>query len=179
MAESGGKVNETEQHLYAETIHKVLRFHRALFLYSRRMHITGISGRKVAALRYLIEAGPRTIGELRDYHHISDSTTSEMMAQLERSGFVTRTRSEADNRVVVVEITQSGREFAENAPLGGIPLLRERLKALAPERLKIIDQALTDLLTILASADENVSDQRENGQDAGIRASESSTARDT
>ena len=179
MFESGGKVTETEQNLYAETIHKVLRFHRALFLYSRRLHIAGISGRKVAALRYLIDAGPRTIGEMRDYHHISDSTTSEMMAQLERAGFVTRTRSGADNRVVIVEITQSGREYAENAPLGGIPLLRERLKEMAPERLEIIDQALTDLLTILASADEPVSDQRENRKDPGIKAPQSSIAPDT
>jgi DNA-binding MarR family transcriptional regulator len=140
------------------------------------MHVTGISGRKLAALRYLLEAGPRTIGELRDYHHISDSTTSEMMAQLERSGYVTRSRSEADNRVVVVELTQTGRAFAQRAPLGGIPLLRERLREMTPERLSTIDQALTDLLSILDEA-ENASPQlHENDQDQHKPASVPSVA---
>jgi len=172
-------VNEEAQHLYSETIHKVLRFHRALTLYSRRMHITGISGRRVATLRYLLEAGPRTIGELRDYHHISDSTASELMAQLERSGHVTRSRCEADHRVVVVELTPTGRDFAQNAPLGGIPLLRERLKELAPERLSIIDQALTELLAILAAGDDSITERPGKDQDQGIRAAESGTAQNT
>jgi hypothetical protein len=44
------------------------------------MHTKGISGRKISALRHLLDAGPCTIGELSAYHHISDSTTSEMMA---------------------------------------------------------------------------------------------------
>ena len=160
-------VNDKELDPYAETIHKMLQFHRALFLYSRSMHVAGLSGRKVAALRHLLEAGPRTIGELRDYHHISDSTTSEMMAQLEHSGYVTRSRSEADNRVVVVQLTQAGRQFAQDAPLGGIPLLREKLKDLPPGRLSTIDQALTELLAILTAGDKGCSDQPKPGRGKG------------
>ena len=164
-------MNDTAPDLYTQTVHKVLQFHRALFLYSRRMHVSGISGRKLAALRYLLEAGPRTIGELRDYHHISDSTTSEMMAQLERSGYVTRSRSEADNRVVVVELTQTGRAFAQRAPLGGIPLLRKRLREMTPERLSTIDQALTDLLSILDEAENASPELSEYDPDQHKRAS--------
>jgi DNA-binding MarR family transcriptional regulator len=113
------------------------------------MHAKGISGLKISALRHLLEAGPCTVGEMAGYHHISDSSASEMMAQLESAGYVTRTRSEADNRVVLVDLTPAGREFARSAPLGGIPLLRESIQGLSQARLSVIDEALTDLLEML------------------------------
>jgi DNA-binding MarR family transcriptional regulator len=146
----GGHVmSRPDPTLYERTVYKILQFHRSLYQYGRQMHTKGISGRKISALRHLHDAGPCTIGELSEYHHISDSTTSEMMAQLERSGYVTRNRSDADNRVVLVDLTSAGQGLAQRAPLGGIPLLRERLKDHPPERLSVIDEALTDLLGIL------------------------------
>lgn len=137
--------SDRDSDLYSETIHAFLRLHRYLRKYSRRIHDKGISGRKLSALRYLLEAGPRTVGQLSDYHDISDSSASEMVAQLCRLGHVTRTRSDPDQRVVVVELTAEGREFARLAPLGGIPLLRERLRALPPDRLSTIRDVLREL----------------------------------
>jgi len=138
---------------YLDTVHKFLTLYRALRRYSRRARASGIGGRKVSALRYLLEAGPRTIGQLSDYHYINDSSTSEMISDLERSGYVTRTRSKEDRRVVLVGLTDTGRIFVENASLGGIPLLRERLRSLSPARLSVIDEALTDILLLLETDD--------------------------
>jgi DNA-binding MarR family transcriptional regulator len=138
-----------DETLYLGTIHKFLSVYRYLRKYSRRMHEEGISGRKVTMLRHLLEAGPATIGQLRDYLYISHSSTSELVTRLAQEGFVTRTRSAADNRVVIVDLTPSGREIAEQTSLGGIPLLRERLKALPPERLAAIDEAMTEMLHLL------------------------------
>lgn len=152
-------MNTPDTTLYTDTVHKILELHRSIYTYGRRVHTKELSGRKISSLRYLLEAGPRTIGELRDYLYISESTASEMMSQLEESGFVTRRRSEADNRVVLVDLTPSGRDLAQKAPLGGITLLRERLKELPPERLSLISAALSDLLEILATADDNCADR--------------------
>jgi DNA-binding MarR family transcriptional regulator len=134
---------------HLDTIHKFLTLYRYLRKYSRRMHEQGISGRKVATLRHLLEAGPVTIGQLRDYLYISHSTTSELVARLAKKGYVTRTRSETDNRVVLVDLTPSGRQVTERTSLGGIPLLREKLKSLPPERLAVIDEAMTEMLRLL------------------------------
>ena len=131
------------------TIHKFLTIYRYLRTYSRQMHSEGLSGRKIATLRHLLEAEPLTVGQIRDYLYISDSTTSELVAKLEEAGCVQRMRSEEDNRVVLVSLTPAGREFAQSAPLGGIPLLRERLKALPAERLALIDQALAKIVDLL------------------------------
>jgi len=143
-----------DEALFLETIQTFLIVYRYLRQYSRQLHSEGFSGRKIATLRHLLEAGPLTIGQLRDYLYISDSTTSELVAKLEEAGCVERTRSEEDNRVVLVSLTPSGHESAQSAPLGGIPLLRERLKALPPERVALIHEALTEIKHILEIDDE-------------------------
>jgi DNA-binding MarR family transcriptional regulator len=77
------------------------------------------------------------------------STTFTLIAKLEQAGYVTRTRSEQDNRVVIVELTPAGQEAARNTPLGGIPLLRRRLSTLPQERLLAINAALVELMQLM------------------------------
>lgn len=144
---------EAEQDLFLETIQALLSLYRHLRHYSRQVQEHGLSGRKVATLRYLLEAGPRTIGQLRDYLYLSDSSTSELVAGLEQEGLVRRARFAADNRVVLVRLTTAGRRVARQAPLGGIPLLRERLKALPPERLAQVRASLLELRRLLEVPD--------------------------
>ena len=137
-----------------ETIHEFLALLRRLRRYGRSMREVGLGGRKVSALRRLLQAGPLTVGQLRDYLYISDSSTSEMIHGLEQAGYVKRTRSEQDNRVVIVTLTPTGRSVAERIPLGGIPLLRERLKAVPPAKLELVRQALSELQGLLGEDDE-------------------------
>ena len=135
--------------LYRETIQEFLSFYRYLRRYGRQMQQEGISGRKISTLRYLVEAGPLTVGQLSDYLSISDSSTSTTIADLKKRGYVTRTRSPDDNRVVMVAVTDAGRELAARTPLGGIPLLREELKTLPPDRLAQVHEALETMNELL------------------------------
>ncbi len=89
------------------------------------------------------------MGQVQEYLYHSASTTFSVIAQLEEAGYVTRTRSEQDNRVVIVELTQTGQEVAQNTPLGGIPLLRRRLGALSEERLLALDEALAEIIQLV------------------------------
>jgi len=145
---------EASQSLAQETTGKFLTLYRYLRRYSRQMHEEGLSGRKIATLRYLTEAGPRTIGQLGTYLCISDSSTSALIDRLEEWGYATRTRSRKDHRVVLVDVTPEGRELAERTPLGGVPLLREALRTLPEERLAVICEAMTTLVEILEMEDE-------------------------
>ena len=152
-------MEDQSQALYTETINGFLRVYRYLRRASRGLHEAGVSGRKVAALRYLLEAGPRTVGQLRRYLYIGVSSTSELLARLEETGHVTRTRSAQDNRKVIVELTPSGREVAQRTPLHGMPLLRERLKTLPPDKLTRIHDAMQDILELLEIERESVHDR--------------------
>jgi len=56
--------------------------------------------------------------------------------------------------LVLVTATEAGRAFALHAPLGGIPLLRERLRTLAPEKLVSIRDTFTELSGLLEIDDD-------------------------
>ena len=142
-------MGDRDKTLYTETIHCFLTVYRYLRRCSRRLQKEGINGRKTAALRYLLEAGPHTVGQLGRYLYISDSSTSQLIAKLEQMGYVTRTRSEADNRVVIVSLTAAGHEISSNTELGGVPLLREKLKTMPVERLARIHAAMADMVELL------------------------------
>ena len=142
-------MSDVPERLYGQTIQEFISLYRYLRHYGRRMHQEGISGRKISTLRYLAEAGPLTVGQLSDYLCINDSSTSTTIADLQKRGYVTRTRSPEDNRVVLVEITEQGRELLTHTPLGGIPLLREALKTLPPDRLALVHEALETMNELL------------------------------
>jgi DNA-binding MarR family transcriptional regulator len=147
-------MGEPSRETYTETIHLFLSIYRYVRTSGRRMHEEGIGGRKVATLRYLQEAGPLTVGQIRDYLYLSDSSTSEMIARLADKGYVQRRRSPQDNRVVIVSLTEAGAGVIAGKPLTGMPLLRERLKGLAPERLAPINDALRELARLLEIEDD-------------------------
>jgi len=137
------------QALAGATLHKFLTINRFLRQYARQMDDSGIHPRALAVLRYLTERETATVGEVQEYLYCSASVASSVISKLEEGGYVTRTRSPEDNRVVVVAPTVVGRERAEETPLGGIALLRRRLPALAPERLARMDAALADIMELM------------------------------
>lgn len=136
----------SQQVLALDAIQKYLVLYRYVRHYSRKTQCKGVRGRDLATLRHLHEVGAATIGQLCDYLFISNSATSELVSRMEDAGYVTRRRSKQDSRVVFVELTLAGRRIAEETPLGGIPLLRERIKTLSPERLELINTAFDALI---------------------------------
>jgi DNA-binding MarR family transcriptional regulator len=139
----------TTKALASEAIHKFLKLNRYLRQYARQMDGQGIRPREFSVLRFLLEAGPATVGHVQDYLYCSASVASTVIAGLEEKGFVTRTRSLDDNRVVIVELTEDGRVLAAKTPMGGIVLLRRRLQTLSNERLAVINTALADIMELM------------------------------
>jgi DNA-binding MarR family transcriptional regulator len=142
-------LGEPSDTLSGEVLHKFLILNRYLRWYARQMIEQGIRPRELAVLRFLLESGPATIGQIQEHLYRSASTASTLVSNLEEAGYVTRTRSKEDNRVVIVELTSTGRERAENMPLGGILLLRRRLKTLPADRLRMLDEALAELMQLM------------------------------
>ncbi|MBN2004008.1 MAG: MarR family transcriptional regulator [Anaerolineae bacterium] len=142
-------MTELDQPQSQEAMQMFLKLYRYLRCFSSQMHEKGIRGREFATLRYLHEAGPCTIGQIQDYIYISASATSELISRLEDQGYVARTRGKKDQRVVYVDLTPAGRRLAEETPLGGVPLLRERMKSLSPEQLDAVKSAFAILLQVM------------------------------
>jgi len=140
--------------IYLDTIHSFLALFRYLRHYSRDIHDSGRSGRELSTLRYLQDNGPTTMGQLSAFLYISESSTTELVAKLEQESLATRKRSANDNRVVEVDLTEQGRRLAASTALGGIPLLRERLRTLPREELEQILDAFRKLNRLLGVQEE-------------------------
>ncbi len=135
--------------LSGQAFHKFLTLVHITRQYARQMTEQGVSPRDFAVLRFILDMGPSSVGDVQTYLYRSASTTSALVARLEEAGYVTRTRSAEDNRVVIVELTEAGREIALHTPFVGLPLLRRKLLTLPVERLQRLNEALTDLVTLM------------------------------
>ncbi|MEZ4646113.1 MAG: MarR family transcriptional regulator [Chloroflexota bacterium] len=130
-----------------QVFHQFLALLRQRRQYARQIESErGIKPRDFSVLRYLWEAGPATVSQIQAFLHNSASTASTLIAQLEEAGYVSRSRSSEDNRVVIVSLTAAGQEIAEQAPFGGLPLLRRRLSHLPEARLREIGSVLAELM---------------------------------
>lgn len=112
-------------------------------------HIGEIKPRDLSVLRFLSEHEQVKVSQIQHYLHRSASTTSELVAKLEADGYVTRTRTSADRRVVYVALTPSGRDLLDRTPLGGMPLLRRELALLPPQRLNEMVSVLRDIRQLM------------------------------
>lgn len=70
------------------------------------------------AVLFLLEGGPRSQRELAATMQVQDQTMSRVVERMERSGYVTRVRSERDRRRVLVSATDAGRDAARRAVAG-------------------------------------------------------------
>ena len=76
----------------------------------------GVWQNKVSPATYLNKE--QTIGTLGDMMQLDSGTLSPLVRRLEKSGFVTKSRSSADERIVTVRLTDEGHALrAEVAPI--------------------------------------------------------------
>lgn len=73
----------------------------------REMKLTGPQGMVVGIL---FKSGSLKIGEIASQMELSMSTISGIIDRLERSGIITRTKSEEDGRVILVKLTDDFRQ---------------------------------------------------------------------
>jgi DNA-binding MarR family transcriptional regulator len=137
-----------------QIFHQVLAMLRFTRQHGRKMiNERGIKPREFSVLRHLSDSGAAAVGQIQMFLHNSPSTTSTLIAQLEEKGYVTRTRSAEDNRVVIVNLTPLGQQVADSTPLGGLPLLRRRLSQLDNARLEEIDSVFTEIMQLIEPVD--------------------------
>lgn len=147
--------DEDELPFFAEPLsdqifHQFLALLRQRRQYARQIESErGIKPRDFSVLRFLWESGPAMVSQVQAFLHNSASTTSTLISQLEEAGYVSRSRSREDSRVVIVSLTPAGQEVAEQAPFGGLPLLRRRLSNLPEARLHEIGSVLAELMQLM------------------------------
>lgn len=105
---------------------------------------------QATALNMLGAEGPMPISKLAELTGSANSTISGIVDRLERLGLARRTRSEADHRVIYVEVTDQYRKLMEKAQLGVNEYFDTLLDTLKPEEREQIRTALQLLDRVLA-----------------------------
>jgi DNA-binding MarR family transcriptional regulator len=77
---------------------------------------TGTTNAQLFLLQRLAEEGPMTVNELAERARTSQSTVSIVIGRLVRAKLVTKLRSDADLRRVVVSLTPAARRLLRHAP---------------------------------------------------------------
>jgi DNA-binding MarR family transcriptional regulator len=133
-----------------EVFHQLLALMRLHRQYARRIIAAqNIKPRDISVLRFISENESVKVSQVQHYIHNSPSTASALIAGMEKAGYLSRTRSPEDRRVVLVTLTPAGRALLQTTPLGGMPLLRRELQALPQERLREMAGVLAEIHTLM------------------------------
>jgi len=114
----------------------------------------GVNGAQLWIMQELQEAGELRVGELTVKLAVHQTTTSNLVDDLEKRGFVTKSRSKSDQRVVTVMLTEKGAATLLKAPKPARGLLPEALLQLEHDRLIELDNGLQGLLDSIEMLDE-------------------------
>ena len=85
-----------------------------------------------------------TVGELCEKLVLDNGTLSPLLKKMQQAGFIEKKRSEADDRVVVVSLTEKGRALQLEAK--EIPLKVSSCVKLSPEKAQTLYKLLYEIL---------------------------------
>ena len=88
------------------------------------------------------EKGPMKVGELVDLMALPQSTMSHQLKRLERDQYLVRTRSDTDNRTVVITLTQKGLDVAESCNRLSDAILSCVSQELSPDEIEQLSHLL-------------------------------------
>lgn len=112
----------------------------------REMNLTGTQGMLTGTLAH---HGKMKVSELSEKMGLTNSTVSGIIDRLEDRGFVERTRSTEDRRVVYVDLTHEFRNLSRNIFEEARSMFDEIINKASPEQLDIILKGLNTLKKLI------------------------------
>ncbi|SPB14254.1 MarR family transcriptional regulator [Caballeronia novacaledonica] len=93
---------------------------------------------QIGVMLLLASGRARTPLELSREMSYDSGSMTRMLDRLEKKGFVSRTRSEADRRIVELSLTERGRDAAGQLPVIGAAVLNEQLRGFSRAELDLL-----------------------------------------
>ncbi len=109
-------MDSREEHT-SELVYLIRKLMQSGEIYTKELNKRfNVSAPQVASLLVLYEAGAMSPSHLARRIMVKSSTVTGIIDRLEHKGLVTRVRNSPDRRVITIELTQEGRDLAQNAP---------------------------------------------------------------
>jgi len=109
----------------------------------------GVTVPQSGVLRVLRREGSQPIGTLAETLYLKTSTVSGIIDRLERDKHVDRVRGNTDRRVVLVELTPTGRKLAENLPVTSYDKVRRAIEQLEGDEVNSLMNLMSRLLKLI------------------------------
>ena len=113
-------------------------------LYAPYLRPLGLTYTQYIVFLVLWEKDGITVGDLCGKLMLDNGTLTPLLKKMEQAGYITRTRSREDERVVVISLTEQGREMQEHAK--DIPQQVASCLKLPPEKAQSLYALLYELL---------------------------------
>ena len=113
-------------------------------LYTPWLRPLGLTYTQYIVFLVLWEKDGITVGELCDRLMLDNGTLSPLLKKMQQAGYVERKRSETDDRVVVITLTDRGRALQEEAR--EVPGKVAECISLPPEKARQLYSLLYELL---------------------------------
>jgi DNA-binding MarR family transcriptional regulator len=145
------KLTETSQ-IEGEIFSLLRRVINTVELYSSRLKDrTGINASQLSCMLIIYTAGPLSITKISEHVSLSPSMLTSIVDQLEKKELVVRSRKSSDRRVILIELTEKGKQLARHAP----PSFQEQLTTVLDRKTgdfkKSLRSHLSQLLSIIVS----------------------------
>lgn len=112
---------------------------------------TGLNASQLSCLLVLGNTGALPLSRLSKEVSLSPSMITSIVDQLESNALVKRTRNSSDRRVILIELTEKGREVVQTSPPSFQEQLMNSLNFLEKNDLRNIHDNLNRLLSIIVS----------------------------
>ena len=113
-------------------------------LYTPYLNELGLTYTQYLVFLVLWEKDGITVSEICEKLKLDSGTVSPLLKKLQQAGYIRKVRSEADDRVVEITLTEEGRALQEKAK--DVPLKVASCIGLAPEKAKMLYELLYELL---------------------------------
>jgi len=111
------KYNQLHSDHTKQIIFSIRRLIQASELYTKELNKKyQISAAQLNCILTLYEYGPLPPSKIADHMMVKSSTVTGVVDRLEKKGLAERMRNSPDRRVITIQLTEEGKELAENAP---------------------------------------------------------------
>lgn len=128
------------------------------------LHRFKITPPQFAALQWLYEEGPLTIGDLSAKMGLACSTITDLIDRMEQQGLVERRRDQLDRRVVRVVLLVNGGQLFEDILAAQRQQFSRILEPYPPEAIDMLNRFLQRLLKDLQAGSSREDDTNTTGK---------------
>lgn len=133
-----------------EIVGAIRQLVRAVYLDSSKMSRGfGLTGPQSGILHNIAIYGPLSSADLSRKLYVTPSNITGIIDRLEKKGLVKRIRKEADRRIVLITLTQKGKNLSRSLPDPIEKMLISGLVDLEPEQVRKLSKAMKQILNLI------------------------------